>query len=183
MQQGLREDAQTATLTCCAAVMPQTKWVSYLLFVLCCVCIGFLEHTRLSTTSLGPDLSVAFLAYVIVASSEKSVLIRAWFLGLAMDLWNPYTTAWYTFWYLALAVCFLPLRAWVFQRSYSGWFLWALIVHVIMCDLHAGDGQWYASWSRVLADACFTGIFAIALGALANELPRLVHPLGGPDLP
>ncbi len=155
----------------------------WLIFIVAAGVVGFIEHTRLSSALAGPDISIAFLAYIIIASSEKSVLIRAWFLGVAMDVWNPFTSAWYMFWYLSLAACFLPLRAWVFQKSFVGWFVWACICHFAINYLLAGAGDMYANTSRLLFDACCTGLFAVGIGALCNELPRVIHPLGGPDVP
>ena len=152
----------------------------------CCLIllIGFVEHTRLSAVLAGPDISLAFLAYICIASSEKSVLIRAWLLGFAMDLWNPYTTAWYMTWYLLLALLFMPLRSLVFQKSLSGWFIWACILHFVMASLLAGQySLWYAEAGRVFFDACMSGVCAVLIGAMVNELPPRFHPLGGPDVP
>lgn len=168
---------------CCACLTCHDRCMSWLSFIVLIVTVGFIEHTRLSSALVGPDISIALLAYIIIASSEKSLLVRAWMLGLAMDLWNPYTTAWYMFWYLSLAACFIPLRAWVFQKSFIGWFVWAFICHLLMSYLLSGGNDMYADGWRVFFDAVCTGLFAIALGSLCNEIPRLVHPLGGPDVP
>ena len=157
--------------------------MSHLGFIFIVVLIGFIEHTRLSSALAGPMISSAFLAYVCIASGEKSVLIRAWCLGLAMDLWSPAGGAWYTLRFLLLAIFFIPLRSLVFQRSMSGWFIWAAVLHVIMAQLMAGDHALYADWSRIIFDACATGCFAIIIGAFLNELPPKLHPLGGPDVP
>lgn len=157
--------------------------MTHVLFIAAILLVSFVEHTRLSAALAGPDLSIALLAYIIIASSERSVLLRAWLLGLAMDVFNPATSAWYMSWCLFIAVVFLPLRALVFQRSLSGWFIWAVLCHLFMAWLLAGPNQLYAEWTRVVWDALMTGVFAIVLGSLFNELPRQLHPLGGPDVP
>ena len=158
--------------------------VAIIHFIILVSVIGFYEHTRLSSALAGPDISLAFLAYICIASSEKSVLIRAWALGLAMDLWNPLTSAWYMTWYLLLAVFFLPLRSLVFQKSLSGWFLWAVALHFIMASLLGGHYDlWYADATRVCFDACMTGFAAVIIGAAVNECAPSFHPLGGADVP
>lgn len=154
----------------------------YIIF--CCVllCITFFHYTRLSSALAGPDLSIAFLAWIIIASGEKTVLIRAWMLGFCMDILDPASHSFYMLLYTFLAVIFLPIRSIVFQRSYVGWFVWAVCCHCIVAYMTA-SAMAYAPWSRILFDAAFTGIFTVIIGFFANELPRRIHPLGGPDVP
>ncbi|NRA40341.1 MAG: hypothetical protein HRU15_19510 [Planctomycetes bacterium] len=154
----------------------------YFIFAALALTLAFFHFTRMSSSLAGPDLSLALLAWCIIASSERMVLIRAWFLGMCMDMVDPGSHSFYMLSYTFLAVVFLPMRSVVFQRSYFGWFLWAASCHILMSYMNSGQ-LLYADWSRVFFDAICTGIFAIMIGFFANELPRQVHPLGGPDVP
>ncbi len=147
-------------------------------FALLALALSLVQHGRLVLDPAAPDLPLALAAWGMVDGDEDGVLPRAWIAGFCRDLVDPGSVCFHTVAYTALALGFLPLRAWVFRGRALGWALWAGVCALVLAMLDARLGGVGVAWRTCWAMAVMTGVAAIALGWVFASLPATVSPVG-----
>ncbi len=137
-----------------------------------------LQHTVLAAWLIVPDLPLALAAWAMVDGEDDGVLTRAFISGFTADLLDPGAHSFHLLGYVALALAFLPLRAFVFRTRFTGWAGWAFAASLLLTAadrLVSAPGDVTASGALVIA--LLTAGAAIAIGWLAYGLPEKWRPV------
>jgi hypothetical protein len=153
--------------------------VRYVVLGFIAVFLSLAQYSWLARWQLTPDLPLALAAWAMVDGTKVGVLWRAWLIGSIADVFDPGCSCFHAFAFLALALCYLPMRDLVFRTRLTGWASWAAIcsVTVTLVDSSLTDfGD--STWITVLASAAWTAVAAMSIGWLFSGLPDSLQPVG-----
>ncbi len=150
---------------------------AFIALSLCC-----LQHGRLASYAIGPDLPLALAAWAMVDGDDEGVLLRAWITGICRDLVDPGAEygkeCFYTIAYGSLGLAFTPVRNYLFRSRAIGWGGWALACYLVVAIADHRLAGVSIPWRVVFANALLTALAAMAIGWLLSGLPERYRPLG-----
>lgn len=152
-----------------------------LLFLAAAAAACLVQHSRLATWVVAPDLPLALAAWAVVVGDRRRWLLRFWLVGAIRDLIDPGSVWFHAGLHLALGLALLPALRWLPGPRALALALVGTILPVLAVAADAlvsAAGLW-SPWQ--LAGSALATAAAAVLSGLAAHPPRRTIPVE--DLP